>query len=78
MDKVPVVRVSFRVFSIPEPIIIPPLLHTQLSPPQEVRQRHQAGRYDILGTKLGVTSLTRYLSGLGVKATVAISEVMII
>jgi hypothetical protein len=48
--------------------IIPPLLHTHLSPPQEeCDSPDQATHYHTLGAKLGASSLTRHLAGLGVK-----------
>jgi hypothetical protein len=44
--------------------IIPPLLHTHLSPPHEVcDSSDQAAHYHALGPKLGASSLTRNLAG---------------
>jgi hypothetical protein len=45
--------------------IIPPLLHTKLSPPHQVCDNaDQAVHYHALGRKLGASSLTRHLAGL--------------
>jgi hypothetical protein len=47
-------------------VIITPLLHTNLSPPHEVcNSPDQAAHYHTLGPKLGASSLTRHLAGLG-------------
>jgi hypothetical protein len=55
-------------FSFPPLIIIPPLLHTHLSPPHAVCDSpDQATHYHTLGPMLGASSLTRHLAGLGVK-----------
>jgi hypothetical protein len=44
------------------------LLHTHLSPPHEVCDSpEQAAHYHIRGPKLGASSLTRHLAGLGAK-----------
>jgi hypothetical protein len=51
-------------FSVFPASMIPPLLHTHLSPPHEVCNRSdQAAHYHTLGPKLGASSLTRYLAG---------------
>jgi hypothetical protein len=58
-----------RVLWFPPLIIIPPLLHTHLSPPHEMCDSpDQAAHYHTLGTKLGASSLTRHLTGFGVMA----------
>jgi hypothetical protein len=54
--------------SFPLLIIIPPLLHTHLSPPHEVRDSpDQTAHYHTLGPKLGASSLTQHSAGLRVK-----------
>jgi hypothetical protein len=61
-------RFVSQFFGAPLLIIIPPLLHTHLSPPYEVCDSpDQAAHYHTLGPKLGAASLTRHLAGLGVK-----------
>jgi hypothetical protein len=45
--------------------IIPPLLHTHLSPPHAVcDSSDQTAHYHALGPKLRASSLTRYLAGM--------------
>jgi hypothetical protein len=56
-------------------IIIPPLLHTHLSPPHEVCDSpDQEAHYHTLGTKLGASSLTRHLTGFVVKSFLVYAE----
>jgi hypothetical protein len=44
--------------------IIPPLLHTHLSPPHELcNSPDQAAHYHTAGPTLGASSLTRHLAG---------------
>jgi hypothetical protein len=67
-------------FCLPLGIIIHPLLHplvhTHVSPPHEVFDSpDQAAHYHIIGRKLGASSLTRHVAGLGVKASNIISVV---
>jgi hypothetical protein len=53
---------------LPLIIIIPPLLHTRLSPPHVVWDGSElTAHYHTLGPKLGASSLTRHLISLGVK-----------
>jgi hypothetical protein len=55
-------------FGFPLLIFILPLLHTHLSPPHEVCDSlDQTAHYHTLGPKLGASSLTGHLAGLGVK-----------
>jgi hypothetical protein len=64
MDKVELGQVFLRVFRFSPVSVIPPLLHTHLSPPREVCDSpDQAARYHTLGPKLGASSLTRHLAG---------------
>jgi hypothetical protein len=59
MDKVEL----GQVFWFSPVSVIPPLLHTHLSPPREVCDSpDQAARYHTLGPKLGASSLTRHLA----------------
>jgi hypothetical protein len=45
--------------------IIPPLLHTHLSPPHEMCDTPDHAAHHTVGPKLGTSSLTRQLAGLG-------------
>jgi hypothetical protein len=64
LDEVALQQVFLRVLLFPPLIIIPPLLHTHLSPPHEVCDSPvQAANYHTLGTKLGASS-DRHWAGL--------------
>jgi hypothetical protein len=64
MDKVALRQVFLQVLWFNTVNIIPPLLHTHLSPPYEVcNSPDQAAHYHTLGHKLGASSLTRHLAG---------------
>jgi hypothetical protein len=54
-------------FSFSPVIIIPPLLCTHLSLREVCVVHDQAAHYHTLGLKLGASSLTQHLAGLGVK-----------
>jgi hypothetical protein len=62
---------GFSPFLCSPPLItISPFLHTHLSPPHEVCDSpDQAAHYHTLGAKLGASSLTQHLAGLGVKVS---------
>jgi hypothetical protein len=56
-------------------VIIPSLLHTHLSPPHEVcDSSDEVTHCHTLGPKLGASSLTRHLVGLGVKQYIIHSD----
>jgi hypothetical protein len=66
MDEVALELVFLQV--PPLLITIPPLLHAHLSLIHEVCNRsYQAAHYRALGPKLGASSLTWHLTGLGIK-----------
>jgi hypothetical protein len=68
VDEVTLEQVFLRVLWFPLIIIIPPLLHTHLSPPHEVCDSpDQAAHYHTLSPKLGASSLIRHFASLGVK-----------
>jgi hypothetical protein len=65
VNEVALKQVFLRVLQFFLLIIIPPLLHTLLSPPREVcYSSDEAAHYRTPGSK----SLTRHLAGLGVNA----------
>lgn len=75
VHEVALEQVFSRFFDFPLQIIIPPLLHSHLSPPHEVDvSPEQAACYYTLGPKLGASSVTRYFPGLWVKWFTFIAE----
>jgi hypothetical protein len=73
LNEVALEQVSLRVLQFPPLIIIPPLLHTHLSPPHAVCDSpDQAAYHHTLGAKLGASSLTRHLAGLRVKVVLVL------
>jgi hypothetical protein len=64
VDKVALGHFFIRFLRFSPVSIIPPLLHTHLSPPHVVCDScDQAPHYHTLGPKLGASSLTRHLAG---------------
>jgi hypothetical protein len=61
-------EVALEFFGFTLLIIIPPQLHTYLSPPHEVcNTTDQAAQYHTFGPKFGASSLNRQLASLGIK-----------
>jgi hypothetical protein len=61
VDKVALAQVFLRVLQFCPASIIPPLLHTHMSPPHEVcDSSDQAAYYHHVGPKLGASFLTRH------------------
>jgi hypothetical protein len=64
VDKVALGQAFLRDLRFSPVNIIPPLLHTHLSPPHQVCDSpDQAARYHTLGAMLGASSLTLHLVG---------------
>jgi hypothetical protein len=68
VDEVALEQAFSELFGFPLLVIIPPLLHTHLSPPHEMYDSpDQDVHYHILCLQLRAFSLTRHLAALGVR-----------